>query len=280
MSGALQANFMNQRSFVTPPNQQAYTTPGTYSWVAPTGVTSVAVVAVGGGGTGWYANGSPPFAMTAGAGGGLGYKNAQAVTPGSSYTVVVGAAGSYPYGCGGTSYFISTCVVRGGGGSGSGGAGGTYTGTGGGNGGTGTTQTLFGGVGGAGAGGYSGAGGYAGYGGSTPAAGSGGGGGGGYGKNAFDACGAGNGGGVGLYGSGSNGAAGTAGSMGGKGGSGGGDGQVGCSTCAGAYGGGGDFWTVSNTQLALGFGSKGAVRIVWASGSRGTPSFPSTNVGP
>jgi hypothetical protein len=26
--------------------------------------------------------------------------------------------------------------------------------------------------------------------------------------------------------------------------------------------------------------SDGAVRIVWAGGSRGTPSFPSTNVGP
>ena len=33
-----------------PPGQQAYTTAGTYSWVCPAGVTSVSVVAVGGGG--------------------------------------------------------------------------------------------------------------------------------------------------------------------------------------------------------------------------------------
>ena len=32
--------------------QQAYTTAGTYTWVAPGGVSSVSVVAVGGGGSG------------------------------------------------------------------------------------------------------------------------------------------------------------------------------------------------------------------------------------
>jgi len=256
-----------------------YTTAGTYSWVAPAGVTSVAVVAVGGGGTGWYSGGGPCFNFTAGAGGGLGYKNAQTVTPGTSYTVAVGAAGCYPYGSGGTSYFISTCVVRGGGGSGSGGAGGTYTGTGGGNGGAGQTQFLQGGVGGAGAGGYSGSGGIGGYGGAGSASGSGGGGGGGYGNCGSTAAGAGAGGGVGLYGVGCSGAAGTISSKGGKGGSGGGNGGVGCSTSGGAYGGGGGIWSTSSTGIALSFGSKGAVRIVWAGGSRGTPSFPSTNVG-
>jgi hypothetical protein len=30
--------------------QQAFTTPGTYTWVAPAGITSVSVVCVGGGG--------------------------------------------------------------------------------------------------------------------------------------------------------------------------------------------------------------------------------------
>ena len=34
------------------PSQQAYTTAGTYSWVAPASVTSVSVVCVGAGGTG------------------------------------------------------------------------------------------------------------------------------------------------------------------------------------------------------------------------------------
>jgi hypothetical protein len=268
---------------VTPPfiTCAVYSTAGTYSWVAPAGVTSVAIVAVGGGGTGWYSGPGPSFNMTSGAGGGLGYKNAQSVTPGTSYTVVVGAAGSYPYGTGGTSYFISTCVVRGGGGSGSvGGSGGTYTGTGGGNGGNGLTQCIQGGVGGGGAGGYSGNGGAGSGGGSSATAGSGGGGGGGFGQSGYASVGAGNGGGVGLYGSGSNGAAGTSCSKGGKGGSGGGNGGTGCSTSGGAYGGGGAFWGTSSSGLSLGFGSVGAVRIVWCSGgARGTPSFPSTNVG-
>jgi len=54
--------------------QQEYTSAGTYTWVAPALVTSVSVVAIGGGSNG---------------GGGLGYKNNYSVTPGSSYTVGV-----------------------------------------------------------------------------------------------------------------------------------------------------------------------------------------------
>ena len=50
MSGALQAVFQNQRSFNPPPGQEAFITAGTFTWVAPTNVTSVSVVAVGGGG--------------------------------------------------------------------------------------------------------------------------------------------------------------------------------------------------------------------------------------
>lgn len=50
MSGALQAVMKNQRSFGPPPGQQAYTTAGTYTWVVPTGVTSISIVAIGGGG--------------------------------------------------------------------------------------------------------------------------------------------------------------------------------------------------------------------------------------
>lgn len=80
--------------------QQAYTTAGTYTWVAPAGVTSVSVVVIGGGAGG-------------GGGGGLTYKNNQAVTPGSSYTVIVGAGGSD--GDGGTSRFNTTILATGGG---------------------------------------------------------------------------------------------------------------------------------------------------------------------
>ena len=45
MSGALQAVYQNLRSFGAAPGSQSYTVDGTYSWVAPAGVTSVSVVA-------------------------------------------------------------------------------------------------------------------------------------------------------------------------------------------------------------------------------------------
>lgn len=251
---------------LVPTSQQAYTTAGTYSWTAPTGVTSVCVVAVGGGGAnGVGGNG-------AGGGGGLGWINNYAVTPGSSYTVVVGARGTGDNG-GSDSYFVSTSVVRGGGGGGSGNAGsngGTYTGTGGGNGGAGGQG------GGNGAGGGGGAGGYAGNGGSGGTSG------GGYG---------GGGGGVGILGQGANGAGGTGGSAPGNagngggggggpggggpsgfggGGSGGQDGNQSGGTVAnsgGAYGGGGG--------VVNGYGGVGAVRIIWGPNR----AFPSTNTG-
>jgi len=237
-----------------------YTTAGSYSWVAPTGVTSVAVVAVGGGGGG-NAN------WSTGGGGGLGYKNGYSVTPGSSYTVVVGAAGPAAGSGGGCSYFVSTAVVKGGKGGGSSSStstAGTFTGDGGGNGGSGST-------GGGGAGGYSGNGG-------TSSAGAGGGGGAGgrfcTGSNYENA----GGGGVGLFGQGANGAAGVVcgspqSATYGKGGSGGSD----STQTGGAYGGGGGYSDVTNANYP---GGRGAVRIVWAGGARGTPSFPSTNVGP
>ena len=115
-------------SVSAPPGQQAYTTAGTYTWIAPAGVTSVSVVAVGGGG-GYGFN-------IGGGGGGLGYKNNYPVSPGGSYTVVVGAKGT-SVSSGGNSYFDSVSVVKGGGGvrGPDGGSGGTYTGDGGGNGG-------------------------------------------------------------------------------------------------------------------------------------------------
>ena len=106
--------------------QQAYTTPGTYSWTAPPGVTSVSVVAVGGGG-----------------GGGRNSDSGQ--TPG------------------GDSYFLSPTTVRGGGGGHGVNAFGTFVGDGGGNGGySNTTGNPF--SGGGGAGGYTGNGGYGGIG--------------------------------------------------------------------------------------------------------------------
>jgi hypothetical protein len=74
----------------TPSGQAEYTSPGTYSWTAPAGVTSVCAVCVGGGGAGMAYFGS------GGAGGGLGWKNNISVVPGQSYTVIVGGGGISP----------------------------------------------------------------------------------------------------------------------------------------------------------------------------------------
>jgi len=189
--------------------QEEFTTPGTHSWTAPAGVTSICVVCVGGGagGTG---------IMQGGGGGGLGYKNNIVVAPGSSYTVVVGAGGTgtdveYPsvWPEGEDSYFISTTTVKGGGGGISGYTseeGGTFVGDGGGNGGHDTTHGAGGG-----AGGYSGDGGGGNtYGGSgTVVSGAGSGGGGGAGSQQNLTTGGAGGGGVGLEGQGNDGVAGS-----------------------------------------------------------------------
>ena len=162
-----------------------------YSWVAPSSVTSVSVVAVGRGSCGNFS----------GYGGGLGYKGNYAVTPGSSYSVAVVGATTNGY-----SYFVSSAVV--GGKYGKGGSGGTYVGDGGGNGGV-TNR------GGGGAGGYSGAGGAGGTTGVGVASTGGGGGGGGGASTSYG----GGGGGVGLYGAGGNGAGGALTAQGAQGGS-------------------------------------------------------------
>lgn len=73
-----------------------YTTPGTYSWVCPTNVFAVQVEcygAGGGGGLGSNDGGSP--IMGGGGGGGGGYaRSIVAVTPGNTYTVLVGTGGA------------------------------------------------------------------------------------------------------------------------------------------------------------------------------------------
>jgi hypothetical protein len=152
----------------------SYTTPGTYSWTAPAGVTSVSAIAVGGGGSG----GAAYFAGGGGGGGGLGWKNNIPVTPGQSYTVVVGAGGVAVTAAaggqgtaGGDSFFINNSTVAGLGGAAgvgssldtnvvrAGGVGGGFVGDGGGSGGTGGSSSGDTAGGGGGAGGYSEAGG-------------------------------------------------------------------------------------------------------------------------
>ena len=74
------------------PNVLYYGTPGTYTWTAPAGVTSVNYLVVGGGGGG--GDGVPT--RTTGAGGGAGgmLTGTLSVTPLTSYTVTVGAGGN------------------------------------------------------------------------------------------------------------------------------------------------------------------------------------------
>ena len=255
--------------------QEAFTTPGTYSWTAPSDVTSVSVVCVGGGGGGAGDGGS-----TGGFGGGLGWKNNISVVPGQSYTVVVGSGGkgttSGNGGDGGDSYFIDLTTVAGlggdGGGPGIGTLGGNFVGDGGGRGG-GTESVTTHAHGGGGAGGYSGNGGFArtnnkGSDGSGGAGGAGSDGGG----NGED-IGAG-GGGVGLLGEGESGlGGGTEGERNGAGGFGGSSGDNGKADLfggtGGSFGGGGG----QSTNSTPGDGAGGGVRIIWGSNR----AFPSSN---
>ena len=278
-------------SLPTPKGQIAYTTAGTFSWTAPAGVTTVSVVAVGGGGAGIY--GGPTYNgrfANGGNGGGLGWKNNITVTPGNSYTVVVGVGGvATQFGSiqAGDSYFINITTVKGGGapivtqGAAVRTAGGSYVGDGGGNGGAGGIELQdWSAASGGGAGGYSGNGGAgADSGGFSGTAGLGGGGGGG-GSNAYTGANntgyGGTGGGVGLLGQGSSGAGGgttfaTGMGIGGSGGTNGGTGRGAGAIVVGNegtgeggnYGGGG--------SGGYGAGGVGAVRIIWGGGR----SFPS-----
>jgi len=249
--------------------QVAYPASGIFSWIVPTGVTSICAVAIGCGGGN---------SNQSGGGGSLSYVNNISVTPGESLTVTVGtptasgtpASSSIKRGAtvllnansgndnsvGGaadtTNGAISFAGGAGGGGGGGGGAAG-YSGPGG-NGGTGTGGTNNNGT--------SGAGGGAGGGAASQSA-------------VFGCAG---GGGTGILGQGANGAGGIATASSATGGGGGSGGTAGANApgggapgSGGAYGGGIGYY---NTGGA-GAGAVGAVRIIWGSGR----SFPSTNTG-
>tara|TARA_B100000212_G_scaffold300656_1_gene246096 strand:+ start:1315 stop:3522 length:2208 start_codon:yes stop_codon:yes gene_type:complete len=265
------------------PGQQEYTTPGTYTWTCPAGVTSVSVVCIGGGGTGGAYGGS---------GGSLAYKNNITVTPGQTYTIIVGNTNSQvsgsPYSFTAESSSAFNCVASGGEGGYSGSAAGSFKSIGsgydgGGRGGLASGDFYQSGIGykegaGGGAGGYSGDGGNAGKGdcsGSTsisdykraPTAGSGGGGGGG--TPGSSTSNGGGGGGTGIYGQGSNGAAGSyPSSQFGQGGSGGANGT---DPYGGQYGGGSAGQSGSTTPNMS--AQHGAVRFIWPGDQR---QFPST----
>ena len=292
-NGRANANVIINDTSLTPPGQQEYTIPGTYSWVAPAGVSTISVLAVGAGGGG-YQGGPGRYSGGGGGGGALVWVNNVAVTSGTTYSINVGAGTppNNPDSPGGTSWFNNASYIRATGGTSgkdnvvpqAGGGfsinGSSYPGGGGNGGSSGAYAGDYSGTGGGGAGGYSGNGGtgsQGAYGYSVNStAGSGGAGGGGGASTAARWGSAG--GGVGIYGAGSNGTAGGNG-QGGGGGSGGTNGGDGPGALGGSFGGGGGGGTQNSGSYVGGAGANGAVRLMW-SGYNPTflyRAYPSTN---
>jgi hypothetical protein len=91
-----------------------YTSPGSFTFTVPQGVTSIIVECIGGGGKGGNATGfgfRAQFAVAGGGAGGSYAKKTISTTPGTSYTVVVGAsqntAGALSGSTGNPSYLAS-----------------------------------------------------------------------------------------------------------------------------------------------------------------------------
>tara|TARA_B110000503_G_scaffold12801_1_gene17426 strand:+ start:12604 stop:14385 length:1782 start_codon:yes stop_codon:yes gene_type:complete len=288
--GATANGFTVYRAFtwslvVNPPIGQAIYTGVTntagdqsyYTWVAPAGVSTVSVAAIGAGGGGYYG-----WAVCGGAGGALTWANGIPVTPGSSYTIAVGRGGCWSQSGGGCSCFPNIMAANGGR------CGccpgccyintGAITGNAGGASGTPAYPDTAGG--GGGGGGYAGNqcrysnSGYTGCHG----------GGGNANSHHSSTYGTGGGGGTGIYGQGNNGTCGNGGyshSTGGGGGQGSNgtcgkpgepwnNGQGNGWSCGGCFGGGGGG---GGTSHGGGWGGPGAVRIIWGNGR----AYPSTN---
>lgn len=261
--------------------QAAFISTGSTTWTVPQGVTSISVVAIGGGQSGASTtsttNGGP-----GGNGGWLAYRNNISVTPGTVLDLNVGGGGNnastvYTKVNGGNSSvsFSGTtlCLAQGGGLLTDPGISGqvTYKGGNGGGGGTYTSKEVCGG--GGGAAGYSGIGGNGSAGISSatnPAAGSGGARGSTYYGYNIGTSGAG---GVGILGRGAD------GNSTYKGGSGGGNGAV---ITSGVYGGaGGDYGGGGggsrNSGYKGGNGGQGAIRIIWPGNLRYFPDTRTSN---
>lgn len=247
--------------------------PGSATWTAPKDVTRVSIVCIGGG-DGFDGN-SSQIEYSAG---GLAWVNNFEVTPGASYTVVVGDGGNGST-RGGSSYFNSLSTIAGYGGEYNGDyvvTGGTSSG--GGKGGKTTNVFNMLNEGGHGAGGYMGDGGAGGSGtsnGSSPMIASGGGAGGG----SIEGVAHGGGGGVGIYGQGFDGIPGKTTSSIAYGGGSGSNGSAGGDSSGlyyppnGGLFGGSAAYSGSNSIKT--YGGTGAVRILWGKGRK----FPRTNVG-
>jgi hypothetical protein len=282
-SGAQAFQVVNINFTAPPPQGQTlYSSPGTYTFTVPARVATLSAVSIGGGGGGSYV-----WSYGPGGGGGLAWSRDIAVTPGETFTVVVGSGGNgWTYnegsGVGYNSYLQRNSggqVICRGWGSGQGGpnsnggasGGFDYTGTGGG--GRGGYTNWRWDYSGGGAGGYAGRGGEGTWG-YNPGYG----GGGAAGTTYSSYWGTPAGGGTGIYGQGSDGV-GRGSGRGGGGGSGGGTGGDGepyhyygrYDINGGLYGGGaggsGSAW------YGGGYGGGGGVRIIWGPNR----FYPNTN---
>ena len=99
----------NSITIPLPRGAALYCTPGTYTWYAPTGVSKVSVMAIGGGG-----GAIPGYAQSGGGSGANIYQNNWPVTAGSGYTVVVGSGGTSATVVGTSSYFYraGNCYIN------------------------------------------------------------------------------------------------------------------------------------------------------------------------
>ena len=101
----------------------SYTTAGTYYWTAPCDVTSIQVECWGAGGGGGGASGNPS-AGGGGSGGAYVKHTSIPVTPGTTYTITVGAGGTVSSSAagnsGGVSWFSSAATIQAVGGAGGG----------------------------------------------------------------------------------------------------------------------------------------------------------------
>jgi len=89
-NGGLNIPYGDITSNVSGYSAQTYTAPGTYSWTVPAGVYNITLGAVGAGGGGVQKTGGG----AGGSGGNVVYYNSYTVTPGVTYTIVVGSGGA------------------------------------------------------------------------------------------------------------------------------------------------------------------------------------------
>ena len=94
-------------------NMTVYSNSGTYTFVIPAGVTKICVEVWGAGGGGGNSSSSVVGSCSSGSGGGYG-KEIFSVSPGTSYSVVVGTGGTASGGNGGNSSFGSLISATGG----------------------------------------------------------------------------------------------------------------------------------------------------------------------